>query len=41
VIKSRTVDEATVPMSAADRPAGVPAEPPTDDDSGTLLIDFR
>jgi len=35
VIKSRPADSKLSPA------ADVPAEPPTDDDSGTLLIDFR
>ena len=36
VIKSRAEEpEAATPRAEA------PAEPPTDDDSGTLLIDFR
>jgi ubiquinone/menaquinone biosynthesis C-methylase UbiE len=44
VVKSR-VETDTVPVAAADRDAehagAGPADPPTDDDSGTLLIDFR
>ena len=36
VIKTRAEEEA----AAAADPDG-PTEPPTDDDSGTLLIDFR